>query len=543
MNSSLTKKGNQKMKNSKIGRAVLAAALAGCLAAPCAVTVPAYQSRDGTQPKQVSSYKYFAVPAIDGSAAFEDLPVAKEQGRLPKAVYLRDNTQSFSAKWEIALLDGTLYVRHRGKNEPWREAPMPKALKGHIKGISMDKDVCTCVDENDWIYTCENMFKEPKDWYWLKSYGNLLRTGDSFQLGNTQPGKWSAAILNAKEDKIFTGSDGRQHALTPASCSEVFYVDPQNPGNLVYVDPWLPRDSSHTAGSPCHARFRIESLSASGNTVLVTNKYGDLYLRDVDYDMSGGDPLQYRYSWDDQTGKKDAGSWIQNRLDDSTAAVHLPSPYWQKVPKVPGTITNRISIETTGTGSQARLLKVEGRKDGRTGYWEMPRGGSAWTFHPTDEPLKGTVLQNSAEDTSNRDLLPASGKTYFGTLPNTRVKLQLNDFAWNDSRQNAVLQVGSERIPVSFYNEYGNLGTVSTMEFSEHAEGAPRNYTACIELPADAKQKLQQSAEGQAFLKNYMGGSSRKVYSMIWTDRNITLADPNAVSEDALTNAFQLQRI
>lgn len=40
-----------------------------------------------------------------------------------------------------------------------------------------------------------------------------------------------------------------------------------------------------------------------------------------------------------------------------------------------------------------------------------------------------------------------------------------------------------------------------------------------------------------------MGGSSRKVYSMIWTDRNITLADPNAVSEDALTNAFQLQRI
>ncbi|WP_296237907.1 hypothetical protein [uncultured Lawsonella sp.] len=53
---------------------------------------------------------------------FADLPVATDP-RLPTRIDLRDNTSSFNRHWEMTLLDGTLYMRHRETDEPWRYAP------------------------------------------------------------------------------------------------------------------------------------------------------------------------------------------------------------------------------------------------------------------------------------------------------------------------------------------------------------------------------------------------------------------------------------
>ena len=128
--------------------------------------------------------------------------------------------------------------------------------------------------------------------------------------------------------------------------------------------------------------------------MFVVGRNGDLFTRLYDFDISGHDPVFFRYSYEDQRGKGD-GSPIQ-----------LPAARWVEQPKVPGAITSAISIHKVGVATIHRILRVEGTRGGQTGYWERdaaaPRA-AGWAFHATGRPLTAQAAAPTlARDTSAR---------------------------------------------------------------------------------------------------------------------------------------------
>src|SRR3546814_2421295 len=63
-----------------------------------------------------------------------------------------------------------------------------------------------------------------------------------------------------------------------------------------FNDPWLPRDDSYEMCGPQRGQFRGVNLSASGSTIFTINRYGDLYTRHYDFDLSGDDSLFFEYA-------------------------------------------------------------------------------------------------------------------------------------------------------------------------------------------------------------------------------------------------------
>ncbi|MFI6774349.1 hypothetical protein [Nocardia sp. NPDC050412] len=99
-------------------------------------------------------------------------------------------------------------------------------------------------------------------------------------------------------------------------------------------------------------------------------------------------------------------------MNPAYAAIQLPAPDWVRQPKVPGEITDRVSIHKTGPGSEARELRVEGRDNGRTGYWTKQLTAEQWFFVPTDQSLAGRLLDNTAADHTLETLAAPSPHTY-----------------------------------------------------------------------------------------------------------------------------------
>ncbi|MEU9130130.1 hypothetical protein AB0D08_18825 [Kitasatospora sp. NPDC048540] len=95
-------------------------------------------------------------------------------------------------------------------------------------------------------------------------------------------------------------------------------------------------------------------------------------------------------------------------------AIQLPSPDWVHQPKIPGQITDRISVHKTGPGSDARELRVEGASQGATGYWSKALTAPSWTFVPTGLPLTGAPLENPGDDRSRDTLAPVSPYDFSG---------------------------------------------------------------------------------------------------------------------------------
>ncbi len=480
----------------------------------------------------------------DGALPYDQLPAAPDQSRFPKEVYLRDDQGSYNRYYELYLLDGTLYVRKRHDKGPWKLAPQPESLKGKIKGISLDEFQALAIGPDNVIYQLHKTGSDTANWYWDHAWGGVFRLGDYYQAPNTKPYQWALSFISQDDDFSYTDIDGRAHPVSITNLMQYVYIDPDNPANIVYNDPWLPRDESYSYGSPEHSRFKVVGLSAASSTAFVVNKYGDLYVRTHDYDFSGGDPLQFPYTWETQTGKPDAKSFWEQRFNPTVAAVRLPSVPWVKIEKIPGEITNRISIESTAKGNENRLLKVEGRKDGKTGFWQKALTDKGWKFIETDEPLKGTLLENSLKDTSDLDLAPETGVNYKGSISGTNAVLEVKDFAYNNNTQYASITVGDVTVPATLYTEYGNLGRAVTQEILPHSKGLsddPLRYNSALYLSADARKTLEQTDAGKKFLA-WFGSKDYHPLVVAATKDALQITENTFSLPKAVTAQFKLSR-
>lgn len=328
-------------------------------------------------------------------------PAAPAGTALPPQVVLRTRTASFNRLFEFALHGGTLFTRRRGDDGPWRAVPVPACFAGRVDSISVDDDELVALDDAQRVYTMDNALKDPLLWNWSARWGTPVWLGPGYAL----PGgvlAWSWSVISKVEDGSWTDPAGNR---TPIGDGKVSHIWGLRTGGqrLTFWDPWLPLDEAYEACGPHRGRFRAVNLSASGSHLFVIGAHGDLFTRLYDFDISGHDPVFFRYAYEDQRGKGDG------------APIQLPAEPWRRQPKIPGEITSAISIHKIGTGAIHRILRVEGRREGRTGYWERDLAAPAaagWTFHATGEPLTRPLLDNPARDTSTLDLGPGEDRRY-----------------------------------------------------------------------------------------------------------------------------------
>jgi hypothetical protein len=332
------------------------------------------------------------VPA-DPTTGLPSTWAAAPAGTFPGRVLLRSATRSYNRLYDFALREGNLYARLIAGGDPWRAVPLPLCLAGRLTAIAADDDELIALDRERRIYGMDNALKDATLWNWSSRWGPPLWQGPGFALPDDLIA-WSWSVLSPVEDHSWTDPAGNHPAVGSDKVSHIWGLH-EGGQRLTFWDPWLPLDESYEMCGPHRGRFKAVNLSASGSHVFVIGANGDMFTRLYDFDISGHDAVFFDYSYEDQRGKGDL------------APIQLPAEPWRRQPKIPGRITSAISIAKRGVDAEHATLRVEGRRRGRTGYWQRdlaaPRS-VPWTFHATGRPLEGRALHNPRRDTSRRDL-------------------------------------------------------------------------------------------------------------------------------------------
>lgn len=386
---------------------------------------------------------FLPLPSIKGLSEFDDLAPAPEGLELPDRVELRDDTRGFNSYVEMVLADGSLYARPRHSASTWRKVPTPDCLDGHIVAVSVDSNMAVALDADGWIYSLDNLLSGPLLWNWTRSFGApiWLWPGMKVPADALAPGRW--AISHRISDS-FVDAKGYRHPMTAGLVQLVSLTG--GGSRIVFQDPWLPADHSYEIGGPIGGRFLSESVSASGSVTFVMGRFGDMYTRKYDLDLAGANHIPCRYTWQDQGDKPSAPNQWEERTNEAYAAISLPAEEWQHQPKVPGEVTARISISETGPAVEDRELRVEGRRDGRTGFWHKGLSGPNWSFTPTDEPLVMSVLADADPlvDQSTVELAAPTGIDFEGSI-GSGWTARTEDFDWAQTTHHVVLRSPSGR--------------------------------------------------------------------------------------------------
>ena len=253
------------------------------------------------------------------------VPVTWPEGPagLPASVFLRTPAQSFNRRYEFALLAGRVYVRARMAAAPWRELPLPLCFAGRVASISVDDDELVALDTARRIYTMDNALKDAALFNWTARWGTPFWTGAGYAL----PGgvlAWSWSVVSPLEDVNWIDPAGNRTAIGAGKVSHIWGLRTGG-RRLTFWDPWLAPDESYEMCGPHRGRFRAVNLSAGGSFVFVVGPRGDMFTRLYDFDISGHDPVFFRYSYEDQRGKGDG------------APIQLPPARWVEQPKIRGT--------------------------------------------------------------------------------------------------------------------------------------------------------------------------------------------------------------
>lgn len=395
---------------------------------------------------------------------------AEAPSALPDQVELRGTERTYNRRWEFALAEGTIWFRANeevtGIDEPWARLDVPECFEGRVIGVAADDDELIAIDEGRWIYTLDNILSDPEYFTWTMRWGPPFWTGAGHQLPEAVRG-WDWSVISRLEDGTFRDDAGNDHEIGEGKVSHIWVIDDDR---LVYIDPWLPRDTSYEMCAPHRGRFQARSIGASGSTVLIVGPHGDLFTRLYDFDIAGPDTVFYSYSYEDQS-------------DETDPDIQLPSPDWIEHPKIPGTITDRISIHKVGEGAIHRTLRVEGEHQGRTGYWEKDITEDAWLFVPTGRALQGEVLANPAEDSSDRDLGPSRDRRYADEIDGATAVIENFHVACTPSRLTIHVDDSDETLALVLHSVDG----VRQDERAAGLDDEPRWMQGTIEVPPEIR--------------------------------------------------------
>lgn len=399
---------------------------------------------------------------------------------LPDQVIFRSTTQTYNRKFQFAVARGTIWYKSNtavtGIHEPWAHLDVP-ACVGTVSQISADDDEMIVMGKDRWIYDVDGILREPAYFNWSTRWGPPFWTGPGMKMPRNRT--WSWSVVSPLEDRTWTDPAGNHPKIGAGKVSHIWLL--RHHGQwLTFRDPWLPEDNSYEACGPHRGRFRSVNMSASGSTLFVIGRHGDMFTRLYDFDISGDDSLFFKYSFADQRGVKDP-------------RIQLPAEPWTRQPKIHGVITDRISIEKHGVGTRHRTLRVEGRRHGRVGYWQKGIRARRWHFHPTGGRLHGHRLENPRRNTSRLGLGPSGNRAYAATVGGNRITV---------TNFNAYCSPATVRVRLRTGERFSlRLHTVDNIRQYPRARGLdddPRYYLGMLQVPP----RLRRTADAhvRAFL-------------------------------------------
>jgi hypothetical protein len=379
-----------------------------------------------------------------------------------------------------------------------------------VRSISADDDELVAIDSHRRVFVMDNALKGPGAFNWSRRWGAPFWQGR----GRTLPAgvlAWAWSVISPAEDRTWSDSAGNAHTVGADKVSHIWALRTGG-RRLTFTDPWLYPDESYEMCGPVRGRFRSAGMSASGSTVFVVGRHGDLYTRLYDFDLAGSDPVFFDYSYAPQ------------RRGQANAPIQLPSPGWVHQPKVPGTITSAISIEKVGTGAVHRTLRVEGRDArGRDGYWEkdiVQRSSSAWRFHRTGLRLRGTVLDNPRRDTTRVGLGAPRSVTYTGRAG--ALGIAVDGFDVHCTPSTLKLTAAGRSVDLVLHSVDGLRGTRQ----SPVLDATARHQYGNVEVPRKVLDHLaDQPAAIRAFITGPLRSRRFTDVGLIATASSLTLSE------------------
>lgn len=425
---------------------------------------------------------------------------------LPEDVHLRGRHESFDGNLYYAVHDGRIYIKANrettGVDEPWRQLRIPRCLDGQVSEISADGTVLIALNAARQIYTLDYVNGAIGAGGWTRRWGPFFWV----DLGGwifDDVRDWATTHLTGS-DEYFVDGGGRQQA--PAGILNVFQL--RGDGlRITYIDPWLPMDQSREVCGPERGTVVMAGLSGSGSTAMIVSSRGEIYTRLYEFDVSGGNAVFLDYSWQDQSGV-------------AQPKIQLPPPDWIPHPRVPGRITDRISLRKLPPGTEHRVMRIEGMDaSGNTGYWEKDQAdlrSNAWRFVVTGEPLQGRLLPLPGPHHG----LPEDF-VYDGTIDGHPA--QLLDF--NPYCSPATLRIDVDGTPLDL-----QLHATDGLRQERRARGLdlyPRYYRAAVKVPEPTwQQRAQQPAAVQDFLAHHFGERAVLETELYATLGQIRIAQP-----------------
>lgn len=311
------------------------------------------------------------------------LPTLSPVNNLPDKVYFRTATESFNRRYYVALRKGSIWFKPNeettGIKDEWQllgktgkpDASFRFGTPAEITAISADGIHLMARSESGVFYRGTNLtsnisriFNWDDRWGWWGAKGPGLKD-------EIHGIAWCVSDAFPLHLKYYEDANGQKQGIG-FGVAHLYYLSAD--GTKIYFnDWWLPADWSRQVATPLRGTFRAINLSASGSTIFIIGQNGQMYTRMYDFDISGENPLL-------------TYSYVKSHRHGTTRK--LPPPNWALQPPITtGKYTGRITIFQNGQGNAARVLRVEGEQEGKTGFFYKNIFDSVWSFQQTGLPL------------------------------------------------------------------------------------------------------------------------------------------------------------
>jgi hypothetical protein len=440
----------------------------------------------------------------DGDGGLPECFGGVEEGDLPDRVIFRSKTTSFNQRWYAALHEGTIWVKPNAEagEAPgdWRLLGTGLPSGGGITRFDPPTSIVELSGDGTWLHALSpaGVFYRGTDFTgdvhasftWSDSWGHPAATGPGMTTEFPTTYGWSVsdsqgAGVNHYEDRL-----GTEHSVG-LGVAHIYRVGPEG-RSLFFNDWWLPADWSRRICLPDRGTFFAQNLSVSASTLFVVGTLGTMYTRLYDFDTAGeNDTLTYSFL-------------ITAPAGDTRA---LPAEDWRRQPDITdGLITSRITIFQDGQGNEARMLRVEGVRDGRTGFYFKRIFDESWSFEETGYRVCGPFLNapgRTPPEPVERDDHALSGTLAVDRLVGTDVSVGIDILDFNIVCSPARAHILVDGIPVTVGGEplvfplhHVHSMVLETRPTEYWLDGIPATIRAALLLPAGIADIDDAAARG-----------------------------------------------
>ena len=468
---------------------------------------------------EIASYRTLDCPLENTES------VTNINGEFPDEISIKTRTQTFAKGFSFTLHEGKIYVKAE-KDRDWHlfletGLPHPKMQLGgfevpeKIAEISADGDVFVAFDENGVMYECylqRNHFEKPFQW---KTVFGFPKNSPLVQNVQTA-GKRGWAIAARRKDVLwYTDIFGNDHHYGTMGLESV-YVLAENGQEILFTDSGLPTDWSKSLLGPERGSFISENISASGSTIFLINKAGEMYTRLIDFDTMGSDPMWFKYTYKPYKQKYSGKNYLSNYTPWG-----LPNEAWKKQPPIVledgARISRYVTIFQTGHGNDARTLRVAGTdKDGNTGYYEKTLTAEKWEFVPKiliipENDFFEPVSDENAEGVRGEKLEHQySGFLAKNGIRQDGISISINDLPLTSEGDcKLIISDGENSAQILLY--LVEMWTY-TARFSPGKDGTPRYYFA---TPCFAENEIKREGRFGEILADLFEGKNLSIFSFI----------------------------